>query len=183
MFFYLPMVYLKSYKVLVAIKNRISPQEYLKMVSSDFKKANRFLLSLCIFVPLFQFGFAADNPYQVTYHWGELPGNRPMGVVTGVQPDPDGEHLWIVERCSANQCAGSDHHPIHKLDKEGNTVDFLLTKRRQKMSAQKFFNKAIGNNGHPRIVNIDKSGANKMALWSVNRRSTSWNKIKIRQCT
>ena len=66
--------------------------------------------------------FAQDNPYQVVYHWGELPGGRPMGIVTGVQPDPDGEHLWIIERCSANQCAGSDYHPIHKLDLQGNTV-------------------------------------------------------------
>ncbi|GIS50917.1 MAG: hypothetical protein Ct9H90mP25_3510 [Gammaproteobacteria bacterium] len=45
-----------------------------------------------------------------------------MGIVTGVQPDPDGEHLWIIERCSANKCAGSDHHPIHKLDMQGKTV-------------------------------------------------------------
>ena len=65
---------------------------------------------------------AQDNPYQVVYNWGELPGGRPMGIVTGVQPDPDGEHLWIIERCSANQCAGSDQHPIHKLDMHGKTV-------------------------------------------------------------
>lgn len=67
----------------------------------------------------------AENPYQVVYHWGELPGGRPMGVVTGVHPDPDGEHLWIVERCGANQCAGSELHPIHKLDLEGNTVSSI----------------------------------------------------------
>ena len=65
---------------------------------------------------------AQPNPYQVVYHWGELPGGRPMGVVTGVQPDPDGEHIWIVERCGANQCAGSALNPIHKLDSEGRTV-------------------------------------------------------------
>ena len=50
------------------------------------------------------------------------------------------------------------------------------------MSAQKFFNKAIGNNGKPRGVNIDKSGTNKMAIWTVNRRANSVKKIKIRQC-
>jgi putative transposase len=50
------------------------------------------------------------------------------------------------------------------------------------MSAQKFFNKAIGNNGSPRVVNIDKSGTNKMAIWTVNKRSGSIKKIKIRQC-
>ena len=92
------------------------------MNAKDSNKVNRLLLRLGIFILLSQPAFAQDNPYQVTYHWGELPGGRPMGVVTGVQPDPDGEHIWVVERCSANQCAGSDHHPIHKLDKEGNTV-------------------------------------------------------------
>ena len=77
---------------------------------------------------------------------------------------------------------GKDRFLYRAVDKDGNTVDFLLTKRRQKMSAQKFFNKAIGNNGKPRVVNIDKSGTNKMALWVINRRSVSVKKIKIRQC-
>lgn len=67
----------------------------------------------------------ADNPYQVIYNWGDLPGDRQMGVVTGVHPDPDGEHLWIVERCGSNQCAGSDLNPIHKLDSEGHAVKSL----------------------------------------------------------
>ena len=65
---------------------------------------------------------AQENPYQLITPWGELPGGRQMGVVTGVQPDPDGEHIWIVERCGSNQCAGSSLHPIHKLDRDGNTV-------------------------------------------------------------
>ena len=65
---------------------------------------------------------AQENPYQVIYDWGELPGGRSMGVVTGVQPDPDGQHIWVLERCGANQCAGSELHPLHKLDLEGNTV-------------------------------------------------------------
>ena len=66
------------------------------------------------------------------------------------------------------------------VDKQGNTVDFLLTKRRQRMSAQSFLIKAIGNNGKPELINIDKSGANKHAIRVYNKRSFS--KIKIRQC-
>jgi putative transposase len=31
-------------------------------------------------------------------------------------------------------------------------------------------------------VNIDKSGANKMAIWTINKRAISIKKIKIRQC-
>ena len=50
-----------------------------------------------------------------------------------------------------------------------------------KGSAQKFLNKAIGNNGKPRIINIDKSGANTMAIRTVNKRALSTNKIKIRR--
>ena len=76
---------------------------------------------------------------------------------------------------------GRDMYLYRAVDKYGNTVDFLLTKRRQKMSAQKFFNKAIGNNGKPRIVNIDKSGANSSAILTVNKRSLSSKKIKIRK--
>lgn len=63
-----------------------------------------------------------DNPYQAILNWGSLPEGRTMGIVTGVHPDPDGEHLWIVERCGANQCAGSDLHPVHKLNSDGETV-------------------------------------------------------------
>jgi putative transposase len=77
---------------------------------------------------------------------------------------------------------GKNRFLYRAVDKDGNTVDFLLTKRRQKMSAQKFFNKAIENNGNPRVVNIDKSGSDKAALWTVNKRSVSFKKIKIRQC-
>ena len=76
---------------------------------------------------------------------------------------------------------GRDMYLYRAVDKYGNTVDFLLTRRRQKMSAQKFFNKAIGNNGKPRVINIDKSGANSSAILTVNKRSLSTKKIKIRK--
>ena len=74
---------------------------------------------MVIFLSIASIVVAQDNPYQVVYHWGELPGGRPKGIVTGVQPDPDGEHLWIMS-AAPNQCAGSDHHPIHKLICKGN---------------------------------------------------------------
>ncbi len=45
-------------------------------------------------------------------------------------------------------------------DNEGNTIDFLLTKGRQRMSAQSFLIKAIEHNGKPRVINIDKNGSN-----------------------
>jgi putative transposase len=50
-----------------------------------------------------------------------------------------------------------------------------------KGSAQKFFNKAIGNNGKPRVINIDKSGSNYMAILAVNRNNFWKKNIKVRQ--
>ena len=77
---------------------------------------------------------------------------------------------------------GKDRYLYRAVDKFGNTVDFLLTKRRMKGSAQKFLNKAIRNNSKPRVINIDKSGANKSGIRSINRELLTVKKIKIRQC-
>ncbi|MEX0617979.1 MAG: hypothetical protein WDZ76_10455 [Pseudohongiellaceae bacterium] len=81
-------------------------------------------LSVCVALPGTHLAAqsVADNPYQVIYHWGELSNGRDMGIVTGVQPDPDGEHIWVLERCGENQCAGSDRNPIHKLNRDGESV-------------------------------------------------------------
>ena len=77
--------------------------------------------------------------------------------------------------------AGKDRYLYRAVDKQGNTVDFLLTKRRMKGSAQRFLNKAIGNNGKPRLINIDKSGANTEAIRIINRYSLTFKKIKTRR--
>ena len=66
------------------------------------------------------------------------------------------------------------------VDKEGNTVDFLLTKRRQRISAQRFLIKAIERNSKPVLINIDKSGANTAAIKRYNQRN--YSNVKIRQC-
>jgi len=65
------------------------------------------------------------------------------------------------------------------VDKEGNTIDFLLTAKRDKKAALRFFKKAIGANGLPEKVNMDKSGANKAALEAYNEANDV--EIEIRQ--
>ena len=76
---------------------------------------------------------------------------------------------------------GKDRYLYRAVDKQGNTVDFLLTKRRVKGSAQKFLNKAIRNNGNPRRINIDKSGANTEAICIINRHNLTFEKMKTRR--
>lgn len=54
------------------------------------------------------------------------------------------------------------------VDKEGNTVDFLLCAHRDKAAARRYFEKSIDQNGEPETVTIDKSGANLAALDALN---------------
>jgi putative transposase len=54
------------------------------------------------------------------------------------------------------------------VDKQGKTVDFLLTAKRDMAAAKRFFNKAMGANGDPNKVAMDKSGANKAAMDAIN---------------
>ena len=54
------------------------------------------------------------------------------------------------------------------VDKDGKTVDFLLTARRDKAAALRFLEKAMKANGVPEKVAMDKSGANKAAMDEIN---------------
>jgi putative transposase len=47
------------------------------------------------------------------------------------------------------------------VDKEGKTIDFLLTAKRDKAAAMRFFDKEIQANGIPKKITMDKSAANK----------------------
>jgi transposase-like protein len=54
------------------------------------------------------------------------------------------------------------------VDKQGKTIDFLLTAKRDMAAAKRFFDKAMGANGDPDKVAMDKSGANKAAIDVIN---------------
>jgi putative transposase len=54
------------------------------------------------------------------------------------------------------------------VDKEGNTVDFMFSQQRDEPAARAFFVMAIGSNGVPEKVTMDKSGANKAGINTIN---------------
>jgi putative transposase len=65
------------------------------------------------------------------------------------------------------------------LDKDGNTVDFLLRARRDTLAGRRYFEKSIAHHGVPETVTIDQNGSNLAALKAINaERETP---IKIRQ--
>ncbi|KTD20041.1 IS6 family transposase [Legionella israelensis] len=54
------------------------------------------------------------------------------------------------------------------VNKEGQTVDFMLSEKRDEPAARAFFEKAIGSSGIPDKVTMDKSGANKAGIDTIN---------------
>ena len=66
------------------------------------------------------------------------------------------------------------------VDKEGLTVDFRLSSKKDKHAAADFLCRAIANNGVPKKINIDKSGANAAGIELYNNLSDT--NIEIRQC-
>ncbi|MEE2793066.1 MAG: hypothetical protein VX453_15640 [Acidobacteriota bacterium] len=62
------------------------------------------------------------DPYKSEDNWANLPGGRTWGSTAGVDIDPDGLHIWAIDRCGSNSCAGSELDPILKIDPQGNVV-------------------------------------------------------------
>lgn len=70
------------------------------------------------------------------------------------------------------------------VDRDGQTLDFMLSERRDLLAARSFFRRAISANGVPERVVIDKSGANLGGLQAVNtilKFTGSGRTIEIRQ--
>ena len=84
---------------------------------------------------------------------------------------------WLMDETTI-KVAGLDRYLSREVDRYGNTVDFLLIKRRMKGSALKYPDKAILNNGRPR----DKSGADTSGIKKWNERNCFIKGIQVRQC-
>ncbi|CNF45791.1 transposase [Yersinia rohdei] len=63
----------------------------------------------------------------------------------------------------------------------GQTIDFLLTAKRDAAAALRFFRKAIRQHGEPEIVTLDKSGANTATLAILNADKPDEETVTIRQ--
>jgi putative transposase len=67
------------------------------------------------------------------------------------------------------------------VDSSGQTIDFILTAKRDAAAALRFFRKAIRQHGEPEVVTIDKSGANTAALAALNAGKSKDDAITVRQ--
>lgn len=75
--------------------------------------------------------------------------------------------------------AGQWKYLYRAVDRDGNTIDFLLRANRNHAAARSFFEQAIGLHGVPEKITIDKSGSNTAAIQSI--RADSGADIEMRQ--
>lgn len=75
--------------------------------------------------------------------------------------------------------AGQWKYLYRAVDRDGDTIDFLLRAKRDHAAARRFLEQSIGLHGVPEKITIDKSGANRAAILSIN--SDSGADIELRQ--
>jgi len=83
--------------------------------------------------------------------------------VTGVPGDRASRSLPHYIRVK-----GEWRYLYRAVDKQGQTIDFLLTAHRDKEAALRFLKKAIRRNGRPETITIDGSDANEAAIKRYN---------------
>jgi transposase-like protein len=66
------------------------------------------------------------------------------------------------------------------VDKQGRTVDFRLSERRDVAAAKAFFRKAMKHNGTPRVITLDAYAASHRAIADLKAEGTLPKRIRVR---
>ena len=79
---------------------------------------------------------------------------------------------------------GKDRYLYRAVDSTGQTIDFLLTAKRDAGGAKRFFRKALQPSGNPppRVVNVDKNPAYPAAVEALKAEGTLPRRVRLRQC-
>jgi len=125
-----------------------------------------------------------ETDHALTPRIQVLKVNRKPNEINDLPVPPPRQYSLCVPPVIALKTRGPQVKGVWKylyraVDKEGKTVDFLLTARRDKAAAMRFFDKAMKASGAPEKVTMDKSGANKAALDDINGRGET--SIIVRQ--
>jgi len=63
----------------------------------------------------------ATNRYAPLQGFFKMPAGRAMGASSAVTGDSKG-NIWVVDRCAANTCIGSNLAPVMEFDRNGNFI-------------------------------------------------------------
>ncbi len=78
---------------------------------------------------------------------------------------------------------GGDRYLYRAVDSDGNTLDFLLTAKRDAAAAKRFFRKAMlaAHTQKPRVVNVDKNAAYPKAIDEMKAEEELAKSVELRQ--
>src|SRR3954466_8424491 len=68
------------------------------------------------------------------------------------------------------------------VDKQGRTVDFLLSAKRDVAAAKRFFQKAMKGNGTPRVITLDAYAASHRAVRELKAAGAIPKRVRVRSC-
>jgi transposase, IS6 family len=79
---------------------------------------------------------------------------------------------------------GEDKFLYRAVDSTGQTIDFLLTAKRDAAAAKRFFHKALTAPGNPvpRVINVDKNPAFPPAVEKLKTEGVLPRRVRLRQC-
>ena len=79
---------------------------------------------------------------------------------------------------------GKDRYLYRAVDSSGQTIDFLLTDKRDTTAAKRFFRKALSSPGNPmpRVINVDKNPAYPAAVEALKEEGALPRRVRLRQC-
>src|SRR5947207_7469579 len=79
---------------------------------------------------------------------------------------------------------GEDKYLYRAVDSTGQTIEFLLTAKRDAAGAKRFFRKALRSPGNPvrRVINVDKNPAYPAAVEALKAEGVLPRRVQLRQC-
>jgi transposase-like protein len=90
---------------------------------------------------------------------------------------------WRLDETYIN-IKGKQRFLYRAVDSTGQTIDFLLTERRDAAAAKRFFHRALRNDGNskPRVINVDKNPAYARAVTELKASGTISQRCRLRRC-
>jgi IS6 family transposase len=79
---------------------------------------------------------------------------------------------------------GQEKYLYRAVDSTGQTIDFLLTAKRNAAAARRFFHKVLScsANAIPRVINVDKNPAYPAAIRALKQDGELPQRVRLRQC-
>src|SRR5436190_23606697 len=99
-------------------------------------------------------------------------------------PPSEGDQQKLPHRRDVYKGEGEDKYLYRAVDSTGQTIEFLLTAKRDAAGAKRFFRKALSSLGNPvpRVINVDKNPAYPAAVEALKAEGSLPRRVQLRQC-